>query len=158
MSGGFPISACVDKGALIERAWPKSQGEAIHTSTFLGHPVGCAMALANIAEIRVRKLVDKAAEQGNELLQLLSDVRVAGLSLQARGRGLLAGLEVRHASGEPATDLVMRVVKAMLHRGFIVLPEGEHGNVIGFTPPLTITKAQLRQAVRGLEAALEEAA
>ena len=158
MSGGFPISACVGKGALIERAWPKSQGEAIHTSTFLGHPVGCAMALANIAEIRVRKLVDKAAEQGNELLQLLSDVRVAGLSLQARGLGLLAGLEVRHASGEPATDLTMRVVKAMLHRGFIVLPEGEHGNVIGFTPPLTITKAQSRQAVRGLEAALEEAA
>jgi 4-aminobutyrate aminotransferase/(S)-3-amino-2-methylpropionate transaminase len=158
MSGGFPISACVGKGALIKRAWPESQGEAIHTSTFLGHPVGCAMALANIAEIRSRKLVENAAEHGRSLLEFLSDVRVPGLSLQARGLGLLAGLEVRHASGEPATDLVMRVVKAMLKRGFIVLPEGEHSNVIGFTPPLTITKSQLRQAVRELEAALERAA
>jgi 4-aminobutyrate aminotransferase/(S)-3-amino-2-methylpropionate transaminase len=158
LSGGFPISACVGKSALIERAWPKSRGEAIHTSTFLGHPVGCAMALANIGEIRSRKLVEKAAQQGSCLLELLSDVRVPGLSLQAHGLGLLVGLEVRHASGEPATDLTMRVVKAMLRRRFIVLPEGEHGNVIGFTPPLTITKAQLRQAVGELEGALEEAA
>lgn len=158
MSGGFPISACVGKGALIERAWPKSLGEAIHTSTFLGHPVGCAMALANIAEIKSCKLVENAAEHGRSLLEFLSDVRVPGLSLQARGLGLLAGLEVRHASGEPATDLVMRVVKAMLRRGFIVLPESEHSNVIGFTPPLTITKGQLRQTVRVIKAALEEAA
>jgi len=158
LSGGFPISASVGKGALIERAWPRSHGEAIHTSTFLGHPVGCAMALANIAEIRARKLVEKAAEQGSYLLDLLSDLRVPELALQARGVGLLAGLEVQHANGKPATDVTMRVVKTMLRRGFILLPEGEHGNVIGFTPPLTITKAQLRQTVRELKAALEEAA
>lgn len=32
----------------------------------------------------------------------------------------------------------------MLQRGFILLPEGEHANVIGFTPPLTISPIQLR--------------
>ena len=42
------------------------------------------------------------------------------------------------------------VIKRMLHRGFILLPEGEHSNVISFTPPLTITAAQLRQAVGAL--------
>ena len=158
LSGGFPISACVGRGALIERAWPRSHGEAMHTSTFLGHPVGCAMALANIAEIRSRKLVEKAAEQGSCLLELLSDLRAPGLALQARGVGLLAGLEVQHANGKPATDVAMRVVKAMLRRGFILLPEGEHGNVIGFTPSLTITKSQLRETIRELNAALEKAA
>jgi 4-aminobutyrate aminotransferase/(S)-3-amino-2-methylpropionate transaminase len=158
LSGGFPISACVGKSALIEKAWPKSHGEAIHTSTFLGHPVGCAMALANIAEIRARKLVEKAADQGSYLLEWLSDLRVPGLTLQARGVGLLAGLEVQHANGKPATDVTMCVVKAMLRRGFILLPEGEHGSVIGFTPPLTITKSQLRETVRELQTALTEAA
>jgi 4-aminobutyrate aminotransferase-like enzyme len=157
LSGGFPISACVGRGALIERAWPRSHGEAIHTSTFLGHPVGCAMALANIAEIRSRKLVEKAAEQGSYLLKLLGALRVPELTLRARGVGLLAGVEVKDADGKPATDLAMRVVKAMLRRGFILLPEGEHGNVIGFTPPLTITKSQLRQTVRELQSALTEA-
>jgi 4-aminobutyrate aminotransferase-like enzyme len=41
-----------------------------------------------------------------------------------------------------------------LHEGYIFLPEGEHGNVISFTPPLTITKAQLAKAVTALKDAL----
>ena len=42
------------------------------------------------------------------------------------------------------------IIKRMLHRGFILLPEGEHSNVISFTPPLNITAVQLRQTVRVL--------
>jgi 4-aminobutyrate aminotransferase-like enzyme len=44
----------------------------------------------------------------------------------------------------------MQAIKTMLQRGFILLPEGEYGNVISFTPPLTITKAQLAKAVSAL--------
>jgi 4-aminobutyrate aminotransferase-like enzyme len=39
----------------------------------------------------------------------------------------------------------------MLKRGFILLPEGEHSNVIGFTPSLTISPNQLQTAVNALE-------
>jgi 4-aminobutyrate aminotransferase-like enzyme len=39
----------------------------------------------------------------------------------------------------------------MLQRGFILLPEGEHGNVISFTPPLTITEGQLGRTVNALQ-------
>jgi 4-aminobutyrate aminotransferase-like enzyme len=42
----------------------------------------------------------------------------------------------------------------MLHRGYILLPEGEHGNVISFTPPLTITQAQLAKTVAELQKVL----
>jgi 4-aminobutyrate aminotransferase-like enzyme len=38
----------------------------------------------------------------------------------------------------------------MLRRGFILLPEGEHGNVISFTPPLTTTRRELTAAVKAL--------
>jgi 4-aminobutyrate aminotransferase-like enzyme len=41
-----------------------------------------------------------------------------------------------------------------LHNGYILLPEGEHSNVISFTPPLTITKAQLAKAVVALKEVL----
>jgi 4-aminobutyrate aminotransferase-like enzyme len=41
-------------------------------------------------------------------------------------------------------------LKAMLARGFILLPEGEHANVISFTPPLTLSEAQLAGAVAAL--------
>jgi 4-aminobutyrate aminotransferase-like enzyme len=67
-----------------------------------------------------------------------------------RGLGLLAGLELCLPDGAPATEAALKVVKAMLQRGFILLPEGEHSNVIGFTPPLTISENQLRGAVRAL--------
>ena len=68
----------------------------------------------------------------------------------ARGLGLLAGVEVRLPDGSPATEAVIQIVKVLLQRGFILLPEGEHSNVIGFTPPLTISKSQLREAVDAL--------
>jgi len=52
--------------------------------------------------------------------------------------------------GAPASAAAWRAVKTMLGRGFILLPEGEHGNVIGFTPPLTISKRQLDKTVKAL--------
>jgi 4-aminobutyrate aminotransferase-like enzyme len=57
---------------------------------------------------------------------------------------------MRLADGKPATAAVMRAIKTLLRRGYILLPEGEHGNIISFTPPLTITQAQLAKAVKVL--------
>jgi 4-aminobutyrate aminotransferase-like enzyme len=51
----------------------------------------------------------------------------------------------------------MQAVKSMLRRGFILLPEGENANVISFTPPLTITQAQLVKAVAALAGVLATA-
>jgi 4-aminobutyrate aminotransferase-like enzyme len=152
LTGGFPLSACVGRADVMDAAWPASTGEAIHTSTFLGHPVGCAMALAQIAEIRRLKLIERSVRLGNVLLAELSKVQSlkSKVVCRARGLGLMAGLELRKPDGSPATEEALRVIKAMLHRGFILLPEGEHGNVISFTPPLTISEAQLKQTVRAL--------
>jgi 4-aminobutyrate aminotransferase-like enzyme len=155
MAGGFPLSACVGRADLMDAAWPPSGGEAIHTSTFLGHPVGCAMALAQIAEIRSQQLVPRAARLGRLLLELLN-AELQGLPRVAavRGQGLMTGVELRETDGAPATTAALAAVKGLLQRGFIVLPEGEHGNVISFTPPLTITEAGLRRTVRALAAEL----
>jgi 4-aminobutyrate aminotransferase-like enzyme len=159
LTGGFPLSACVGRADLMDAAWPPSSGEAIHTSTFLGHPVGCAMALAQIREIKTRELVRHSAELGNFLLSALLalDPRPSSLALAARGLGLLAGLEVRLPDGSPATREALQIIKALLARGFIFLPEGEHSNVISFTPPLTISQAQLQTAVAALAETLTPA-
>jgi 4-aminobutyrate aminotransferase-like enzyme len=159
LSGGFPISACVGKAAVMDAAWPPSTGEAIHTSTFLGHPVGCAMALAQIEEIRARRLPQRSARLGRFLLGRLRELEApaSGLRLCARGLGLMAGLEILAADGAPATAAALGLLKTMLDRGFILLPEGEHANVLSFTPPLTITQAELARAVKALGRALAEA-
>lgn len=155
LTGGFPLSACVGRADLMDAAWPASNGEAIHTSTFLGHPVGCAMALAQIKEIQRLKLCDRAATLGAELLKQLSILHLpSSIRFSPRGLGLMAGIELTLPNGKPATQLALNVVKKLLHRGYIFLPEGEHGNVIGFTPPLTITQAQLAKAVTELKKVL----
>ena len=155
LTGGFPLSACVGRADLMDAAWPASTGEAIHTSTFLGHPVGCAMALAQIAEIEKLKLPERAAELGGFLLAELqsfqSEIPNLKFEIHARGLGLMAGVELRHHDGSPATAETFAAIKTLLARGFIFLPEGEYGNVISFTPPLTMTKAQLAEAVTALK-------
>jgi 4-aminobutyrate aminotransferase/(S)-3-amino-2-methylpropionate transaminase len=136
----------------MDAAWPVSTGEAIHTSTFLGHPVGCAMALAQIEEIKERKLVERAGHLGKFLLGLLeSEISNLKCDISIRGLGLLIGIELRRHDGSPATEEALQSLKTMLHAGFILLPEGEHSNVISFTPPLTITEAQLKTTVSGLK-------
>ena len=62
----------------------------------------------------------------------------------------MVGLELKCADDAPATEESLRAIKTMLHRGFILLPEGELANVISFTPPLTISEAQLKQSVAAL--------
>lgn len=156
LAGGFPISACVGRADLMDAAWPESDGEAIHTSTFLGHPVGCAMALASIRVHRQLGLARRSRSTGQHLMEAMRRLasRFPQLGLVPRGRGLLAGLEAR--SAPPAT--VLGWVKSLLGQGLILLPEGEHGQVLSFTPPLTISPAQLNHALNLVERQLESSA
>jgi 4-aminobutyrate aminotransferase-like enzyme len=149
LTGGFPMSVCVGSKEVMDRAWPASTGEAIHTSTFLGHPVGCAMALAQIQEIRRLKLPERSRALGQFLYSRLSQIKTnpKRVTAKARGLGLMAGLELVLPNGRPATQIALDAVKSLMHRGFIFLPEGDHSNVIGFTPPLIITERQLRDAI-----------
>jgi 4-aminobutyrate aminotransferase-like enzyme len=158
LTGGFPLSACVGRADLMDAAWPASTGEAIHTSTFLGHPVGCAMALAQIQEIKKLKLAERSAELGTLLLAELTSIKNLKLKTEnsVRGLGLMVGVELTLPDGKPATEIALTAIKKLLQRGYIFLPEGEHANVISFTPPLMISKAQLAKAVAELKKVLAE--
>ncbi|MSU33635.1 MAG: aspartate aminotransferase family protein [Pedosphaera sp.] len=159
LTGGFPLSACVGRADLMDEAWPESTGEAIHTSTFLGHPVGCAMALAQIAEIQRRNLVGRAQHIGDffrrELVEKLAGDYAWGTA-RIPGVGLMLGVELVDRRDRPATELALRSMKSMLQRGFILLPEGEHGNVLALTPPLTISRVEVKSAIKALSTVLRE--
>jgi 4-aminobutyrate aminotransferase-like enzyme len=107
------------------------------------------MALAQIAAIRAGRLPERAAQLGRFLLDRLH-ATIPSARAEIRGRGLMAGVELKNPDGSPATDWAFAVIKEMLRRGFILLPEGRHGNVIAFTPPLTISRAELDAAVQAL--------
>jgi 4-aminobutyrate aminotransferase-like enzyme len=157
LTGGFPLSACVGRADLMDAAWPRSTGEAIHTSTFLGHPVGCAMALAQIREIHDRRLPESSAKLGEFLLsELRAWTAPAVCPFEFRGLGLLVGAEFIMPGGRPATAAALNVMRHLLQAGFIVLPEGEASNIISFTPPLTITRPQLTATAHAFALAVQD--
>ena len=132
MAGGFPIAACIGRAEVMD-SWPESKGEAIHTSTFLGNPLGCAAALAAIGEMKRLRLTDRAASLGSYLTQALGHLSTLHPP-SLRGLGLMLGMEVTDAP---------RLCERLLQRGIIAIPEGNHGEVLGITPPLVITQRQL---------------
>lgn len=132
LTGGFPLSACVGRAEVMDK-WPPSDGEALHTSTYLGHPVGCAMALASM-EIHTDPvtvaLVQKTGKTLRAALEPLGRVR---------GMGLMLGLELD--GRDPGA-----IIKGCLREGLIVLADGEAGEVLALTPPFDLSGEEIEFA------------
>jgi len=146
LGGGFPISVCLGTEDAMN-AWGACKGEALHTQTFLGNPLGCAMALAALRELRRMDAPMVATRKGERLRSLLA---AEGLQ-HVRGRGLMLACEVP----DP-----LYVMASTLRSGIIALPcgEGPHFNVIAIIPPLTITDEQMQAAARGIAQACKATA
>lgn len=141
LSGGFPISACVGKAEVMD-AWPLSQGEALHTSTTLGNPLGCAMALASIAEHRKPETAEMARSVGRRLeaaLRGISSERIA----EVRGLGAMLGVELTREDGSPDGALAGAIMRWGLRDGLILLAGGPAGNVLSFSPPFGISDEEI---------------
>ena len=157
LGGGLPISACMAPRGVMD-AWPPSTGEAIHTSTFLGHPLACAAALGVLDAHERTDVGRRASALGAALTTRLRD-RLGGRPgvADVRGLGLLMGIELVEADGRtPARGAAGRLAERLLRDGLIVLPAGEHGHVLELTPPVTLTKEQCDYVVDAVSTAVEE--
>jgi 4-aminobutyrate aminotransferase-like enzyme len=147
LTGMLPLSAAIGSPEVMQ-AWPSSSGEAIHTSTFLGNPVLCAAALAQIDEIERHGLVARAEEVGAGLRARIDGWKRYAAVRDVRGVGLMQGIELHSTGAVPAA---LSVARAALRDGVIVLAEGSNAEVIAFTPPFTINHAQLEFALDVIE-------
>lgn len=157
LGGGLPISACIAPRRIMD-AWPKSEGEAIHTSTFLGHPLACAAATSVLDAIDIDAVPGRAKQLGSAMLGALRErlADVAGI-LDVRGLGLLLGIEFVEPDGTtPAAGRGARIAERALGAGLIVLPAGDDGHVLELTPPITLTKVQLDYVVDALGGIIED--
>lgn len=129
LTGGFPLSACVGRAEVMD-AWPESTGEALHTSTFLGNPLGCAMALASMERHIQPQMAAQVRERGE---RLASELHRVG---KVRGMGLMLGLEL-------TTERALGAVKRALGDGVLLLADGPESNILSFCPPFTISDAEI---------------
>lgn len=152
MTGGFPLSAAIATPEVLKH-WPLNTTEAIHTSTFLGNPMGCAVAIRAM-EILVRDdLPARAAEMGRALLQALRQIaqKRPDIIFDVRGKGLMIGIEFADPDGSPRTDLALKVVDRMRDRGIILLPSGPWSQVVSLSPPLVTPKPCLDAFLEAFE-------
>jgi 4-aminobutyrate aminotransferase-like enzyme len=149
LGGGFPISAVAGRIDIMD-AWKASQGEALHTSTYLGNPMGCASASAVLREMERLRIPERAKHIGEVLAEHRKPfTSLAGIR-SVRGRGALWALETQ--SG----DFARRIVTRALARGLILLQAGKHGEVIQLVPPLIMEREQLTHALDILASVLHE--
>jgi 4-aminobutyrate aminotransferase-like enzyme len=151
LAGGFPLSAAIASREIAE-AWAPSAGEALHTSTYLGNPMGCAAALANLDEIERLDIPRIAREREPQLAERFHAMQRRNPFIgDVRGRGMLWAIELR--DGAAANGAVVRA----LARGIILLQSGLRGESITFAPPPVIDDTQLDRAIDIFESAVRDA-
>jgi acetylornithine/succinyldiaminopimelate/putrescine aminotransferase len=144
LGGGLPLSACAGVRGVMKR-WPASRGEAVHTSTHLGNPVGCVAGTTVLHVIERDALVKRAEEVGARWLTRTRSLLARSPHVrEVRGRGLLLAVELDDAVF--ARSIVVRALRA----GWILLGEGPDGRTLALTPPLVIDESLLDAAAEQL--------
>ncbi|MGH8975062.1 MAG: aspartate aminotransferase family protein, partial [Acidimicrobiia bacterium] len=140
VASGLPLGGIIAGRRLMER-WPTGS----HGSTFGGNPVACAAALATLDVLESEGCYDRARRLGVVAVERLSAVPGP---VEVRGVGLMIGVEL--ADREDAEAVQARCLAA----GLIVLICGPGENVLRLIPPLTVTDAEMEQALSILVDAL----
>ena len=157
MGNGHPIAAVVTTREIADSFANGME----YFSTFGGNPVSCAAARAVLAEIRERRLQERARDVGGRLLgklrELTRDHPFAG---DVRGRGLFLGIEfvrdreTRKPYGEACAYLVSRAREM----GVLLSADGPAHNVIKIKPPLVFGHGEADLLVETLARILNESA
>ncbi len=128
----------------------------MHGFTYSGHPVACAVALANIDLILQEDLASNAAKVGDYLLNRLSEQLDHPHVGEVRGRGMMFAVEVvkNKETREPfaASDGIGgKLVAAERKNG--ILAYGTDAGVI-ISPPLTLTRSEADEVAAGVRQAI----
>ena len=151
-SGYMPIGAAIVSERVAQAFMGRPDGVLSHGQTYGGHPVACAVALANIELIEREGLVARAAEMGAYLRAGLNSLRHHPSFSVVRGLGLVCGLEF-DTRGDNPQQAGYKLRTLCRDLGLITLTL-HPGNVIFFSPPLIISREEVDQLVGIVDRAL----
>ncbi len=147
LGGGLPLGAFLGPrrilGTLARRP------ALAHVTTFGGHPLSCAAALAALDVMLARDLPARARRMGAVLRRGLDHLRARHPVVRdVRGVGLLLAIELATPSA------TRRFAAACLERGVLLNWTLHRDTVIRLAPPLTITHREITHALAVMDAAL----
>jgi acetylornithine/N-succinyldiaminopimelate aminotransferase len=133
LGGGIPLSALLVNEKLFD-----AFGVAKHGSTLGGSPMACRLGLEYLHIVEDEGLLAQVADTGSYLLERLRQVAAScAIAVEARGRGLLLGLEITEP-GRP-------VAEAALAQGLLL--NVVQGNVLRFLPSFLLEREHVDVAI-----------
>lgn len=135
LGGGLPIGAFTASKNLMDCL--SDNPKLGHITTFGGHPVIAAAALATLTEITTTNLMDQVMEKESLIKTYLRHPLV----LEIRGKGLML------AAILPSPDLANEVILKCQDEGLILFWLLFEPHAIRITPPLTITNEELKRGI-----------
>jgi adenosylmethionine-8-amino-7-oxononanoate aminotransferase len=163
-SGYSPLGGMITSDALMQ---PFTEGTAsfLHGITFAGHPVSCAVALANLDVFEKEDLLGNV--RANEAafratLDKLSDLPIVG---DVRGAGYFYGIELvkdkatRETFTDDESERLLRgfLSHALLDAGLVCRTDDRGDPVVQLAPPLTCTQEHFDEMEQILRSVLSEA-
>ncbi len=143
LSCGLPLAGVAASPEIL-KAWPPG----MHTSTFQGNPLACAMAVATIETIRAQDLLTYARTVIEPLLQdrlgFLDNHRAVHA---VRKFGAQAAIEFVNMNGGPDAEIVLDIQRLCLDENLLVYGGGRYSNVLMVLPPLIIDKRTLEEGL-----------
>jgi ornithine--oxo-acid transaminase len=147
ISGGmYPVSCVLSSKEIMLTIEPGTHG-----STYGGNPLGCAVSIRALEIMEEENLTERAEALGKILRQGLTDIKSPMIKL-VRGKGLLnaIALDESKTGGHSAWDLCM----LLKSKGLLAKPT--HENIIRLAPPLVISEAEIREALKIIGEAIIE--
>ncbi|KAA3615745.1 MAG: aspartate aminotransferase family protein [Calditrichaeota bacterium] len=149
MANGTPI------GATIARTDIADSFTGLTISTFGGNPVSMAAALATIEVMEEEKLAQNAYEMGQILRDGLNGLKEKYPAIgDVRGMGLMQALEFVGENKTPDPATVGKLFEEAKKQNVLIGKGGLHGNVVRIAPPLNISKTEIDEFIRVMDAAL----
>jgi acetylornithine/succinyldiaminopimelate/putrescine aminotransferase len=144
MAGGMPMGAFVSSGEIM--AVLSHDPILGHITTFGGHPVCCAAAVATIEAIEEEQLLRDVENKGKYLEDLLQHPSIK----EIRRKGLMFAVEFESA------ELVYKIVDECLENGVITFYFLSCPESFRLAPPLTVSFEELEKAAAGIQKAIKK--
>jgi 4-aminobutyrate aminotransferase/(S)-3-amino-2-methylpropionate transaminase len=151
---GLPLSGVIGKAEIMDAPPDSAIG-----GTYVGNPVAQAAALAVLDVIGEEDLCARASVLGDQLRQRMVAWQERFPQVgDVRGLGAMLAIEIVEGEAKtPAPELASAVTDAAAKQGLLLLKSGIYSNCIRVLTPLTLSDAELDEALAVWESSLEAA-
>ncbi len=144
LGGGMPIGAFISSSKIMDTL--KENPKLGHITTFGGHPVIAASALATVKEITSGNLMAQTLEKEQLFRKLLQHKAIT----EIRGKGLMLAILVE------TPEIASQIILKSLEKGLLLFWLLFEGKGIRITPPLTISEDEIKKGCELLIDVIEE--